>query len=220
MTVQRSICDSEKIPVVANELGCVVITMSVEELGGANQGCDVDSQRRWRVAACFLPAILRGHRPFTKQETGGTSNHIVRERSSPTPRASKNAKPAILEMQPRPTEYPASMVDRQARSSDRTRRLRAATTNSTVSYAGQDGTPKPFLMIIKVARFDFIHFHLRGLRALPIVNFARQNDGGGRPMAFPEITGQSFPELEPSAKQARFDDNPAQAQRLTGFTDR
>jgi hypothetical protein len=143
-----------------------------------------------------------------------------RERSSPTHRASTNAKPAILEMQPRPTEYPASMVDRQARSSDRTRRLRAATTNSTVSYAGQDGTPKPFLMIIKVARLDFIHFHLRGLRALPIVNFARQNDGGGLPMAFPEITGQSFPELEPSAKQARFDDNPAQAQRLTGFTDR
>ena len=67
----------KKIPVVANELGCVVITMSVEELGGANQGCDVDSQRRWRVAACFLRAILRGHRPFTKQETGGTSNHIV-----------------------------------------------------------------------------------------------------------------------------------------------
>jgi len=95
-----------------------------------------------------------------------------------------------------------------------------APTNITGSYAGQDGTPKPFLMIIKGARLDFIHFHLRGLRALPIVNFARQNDGGGLPMAFPEITGQSFPELEPSAKQARFDDNPAQAQRLTGFTDR
>jgi len=39
-------------------------------------------------------------------------------------------------------------------------------------------------------------------------------------MAFPEITSQSFPELEPGAKQARFDGNRAQAQRLAGFTDR
>jgi hypothetical protein len=39
-------------------------------------------------------------------------------------------------------------------------------------------------------------------------------------MAFPEITAQSSPELEPSAKQTRFNDNRAQAQRLAGFSDR
>jgi hypothetical protein len=39
-------------------------------------------------------------------------------------------------------------------------------------------------------------------------------------MAFPQITGQSFPELAPGAKQARFNGNRAQAQRLAGLTDR
>ena len=68
----------EEISIVSDEFGCAFVASVNKEFGRAYQCRNVDRERGWRIAARFLPPLLRGDRTFSDEEPTGATNHDVR----------------------------------------------------------------------------------------------------------------------------------------------
>src|SRR5207247_118801 len=67
----------EEISIVSDEFGCAFVASVNKEFGRAYQCRNVDRERGWRIAARFLPPLLRGDRTFSDEEPTGATNHDV-----------------------------------------------------------------------------------------------------------------------------------------------
>src|SRR5262245_53280983 len=67
----------KEISVVADEFRRALVASVSEELGGANQCRNMGCQGGWRIAAGFLPPILRGDWTFSDKKPASAPNHTV-----------------------------------------------------------------------------------------------------------------------------------------------
>src|SRR6185503_21250708 len=68
----------EEVGILFEVLRRGVLTSLTSEGSGTDQRGNVRRQRRGRVAAAFLPTLLRGDRPMVDEITGRSQHHRVR----------------------------------------------------------------------------------------------------------------------------------------------
>src|SRR5262245_1162100 len=68
----------KEISIIADEFGCALVASVGEKLGAAYQRCNMDCKCRWRIAARFLPPLLRGDWTFPDEKPASATNHTIR----------------------------------------------------------------------------------------------------------------------------------------------